>query len=278
MITTPDSTAQSATKGIRLGAAEAKQTAQLFSSDVELVEAAGSGDGAAAAAASLLSRRQIQVLMVTNPNDADRISRLAESRHVVFLNVSSRNATLRSACRHYTFHVEGTDAMYAAAQRLALPSAVPSSRSAQGLAVLWARTLTRFGASELNKRFQAAYRAPMDGAAWAGWVAVKIVSEAALRSRSASSDAIRQFLESPTTQFDGHKGWPLSFRQSDHQLRQPLYVAVPNNGSRGAATTYQDVPDLRALNAGGMGGNAERLLDRLTVGSPASACNWSKSK
>jgi ABC-type branched-subunit amino acid transport system substrate-binding protein len=277
LITTPDSLAQSAAKGIRLGAAEAKQTAQLFSSDVELVEASGSGDRAVAAAASLLSGRQVQVLIVIDPNDADRISRLAESSHVVFLNVSSRSATLRSACRRYTFHVEATDAMYGAAQRLASASAIPPRSSARRLTVLWAPTLTRFGASELNKRFQAAYRAPMDAAAWAGWMAVKIVSEAALRSRSASPGALLHFLDSPATQFDGHKGWPLSFRQSEHQLRQPLYVAIPNSGSPGTFT-YQDVPDLRALNAGGMAGNAERLLDRLSANSAAAPCSWSKSR
>jgi ABC-type branched-subunit amino acid transport system substrate-binding protein len=273
LITTHDSLAQSAARGIRLGAAEARQTAQLFSSDVQLVEASGSGDRAIAAAASLLSRYQVQVLIVTDPNDADRISRLAESSHVVFVNVSSRNAALRSACRRYTFHVEATDAIYRAAQRLALPSAVPPGSNDQRLAVLWAPTLTRFGASELNKRFQAAYRAPMDGAAWAGWMTVKIVSEAALRSRSASSDAILRVLESPSTQFDGHKGWPLTFRQSDHQLRQPLYVAVTNTGSR-RPIAYQDVPDLRALNAGGMAGNADRLLDRLSAGASTVGCGW----
>jgi hypothetical protein len=33
-------------------------------------------------------------------------------------------------------------------------------------------------------------------------------------------------LDKTTTQFDGHKGAPLSFRSWDHQLRQPLYAVA----------------------------------------------------
>jgi hypothetical protein len=108
----------------------------------------------------------------------------------------------------------------------------------------------------------------MDGPAWAGWFAVKMVSEAALRGRSASPAALMKYIASVPTHFDGHKGWPLSFRGADHQLRQPLYVATT---SPGAAPGYQDVPDLRALSEGGMAGNANRILDGL-LGVPARAC------
>jgi ABC-type branched-subunit amino acid transport system substrate-binding protein len=277
MIMGTDSAAQSSTRGVRLGATEAKQTARLFSSDVDLFEASGTGERAVAAAASLLARRQVQVLIGANASDADRLSRLAESRHIVFLNVSSRNTALRSACRRYTFHVEATGAMYATALRIAHTSA-PGSAALSGSVVLWAPTLTRFGASELNKRFQAAFGAPMDGPAWAGWAAVKLASEAALRASSASPDAVVRYFESGPTQFDGHKGWPLSFRRGDHQLRQPLYVAAQGTRRANALPAYEDVPDLRALSSGGMGGNANRLLDALSAGAPTAACAGSQSQ
>jgi ABC transporter substrate binding protein (PQQ-dependent alcohol dehydrogenase system) len=164
--------------------------------------------------------------------------------------------------------------MYATAQHIASAAQRSSAPAPSTRAALWAPTLTRFGASELNKRFQAANGAPMDGPAWAGWAAVKLASEAALRSRSVSPDAVVRYFESAPTQFDGHKGWPLSFRPTDHQLRQPLYVAPAITAGVADSSAYQDVPDLRALAAGGMAGNANSLLDRLSSSPPAPVCHW----
>jgi ABC transporter substrate binding protein (PQQ-dependent alcohol dehydrogenase system) len=103
--------------------------------------------------------------------------------------------------------------------------------------VLWAGTLERYGASQINNRFRARYQTPMDGGAWAGWVAVKIAAEAALRAHSVKAGAILSYLETPSTTFDGHKGWPLSFRSWDHQLRQPLYAVA-------AGRVVAELPDV----------------------------------
>ncbi len=88
--------------------------------------------------------------------------------------------------------------------------------------VAWHSSLTRFGADTLNKRYRARFNAPMTSDAWCGWFAVKCGWEAALRSNATSIGALRDFLEKPTTRFDGHKGVPLSF-DAAHELRQPLY-------------------------------------------------------
>jgi ABC-type branched-subunit amino acid transport system substrate-binding protein len=258
--------AASIDRGVRLGALEAKQTAQLFAGDVLLFEESSRG-APEAAAQKLLSERKVQVLFGSSAEDADALSRFAETHQIIFFNVASRSPTLRAACRRYTFHVEAGDSMYANASVRGAASAASTN------VVLWAPTLERYGASQINNRFRARYQLSMDGGAWAGWVAVKIAAEAALRVRSANPRPIRAFLENPSTSFDGHKGWPLSFRSSDHQLRQPLYVST---GTSAPAAAFRDVPQLTALSgAASANTNAGQALDVLMPKS-APRCKWGR--
>ena len=104
----------------------------------------------------------------------------------------------------------------------------------------------------------------MDGPAWAGWMAVKALWEASLRARSVEPNALRAWLERGATQLDGHKGWPLSFRPWDHQLRQPLYL-VSTSGD--ATRVLGEVPERR-----GEEGSSRELLDRLGGGASTSTC------
>ena len=71
-------------------------------------------------------------------------------------------------------------------------------------------------------------------------MAVKILWEASLRTRAVNPDALAAFLSNPSTQFDGHKGRPLSFRAWDRQLRQPLYVVDAERVVEVPAATPQD--------------------------------------
>ena len=257
------SSSASIERGARLGAAEAKQTAALFGGDV-LLFAEPAGTSPERAAERLLSSSKVQVLVGTGAEDADALSRFAEAHRLIFFNVASRAHRLRAACRRYTFHIEASDSMYAiAAKRVGSPSNANT--------VLWAPTLERYGASQINDRYRAKYNAAMDGGAWAGWVAVKIASEASLRARSANATAILPYLEAPSTNFDGHKGWPLSFRAADHQLRQPLYVVTQSSGARGGV---RDVPELSTI-AGGTtaASNPDQALDALMPKS-APGCAW----
>jgi ABC-type branched-subunit amino acid transport system substrate-binding protein len=87
----------------------------------------------------------------------------------------------------------------------------------------WYHGLERFSARELNRRFIRRFERPAEGFAWANWAAVKIVLEGILRSASTDATALVNYLKG-ATQFDGHKGRALTFREWNHQLRQPLYV------------------------------------------------------
>jgi ABC-type branched-subunit amino acid transport system substrate-binding protein len=275
-------------RGVRLGAAESRQTAQLFGDDVQLFEAAGAGATAVASADRLVSSNKIGILIGTSDVDAEALSRFSERHHIIFLNAASRSQSLRSACNRYTFHVEATDAMYssAAGRGNLVPSparsAVLRSLGARtDSIVLWSSILERFGASQINDRYRDKYKTGMDGGAWAGWAAVKFGAEAALRARSASPGQLLAYLESPATQFDGHKGWPLTFRLSDHQLRQPLYMVAARSADT-AKPSVRDIPDLRAHlssnSRSDRGGRAsDRILDSL-MASDARACPWSNGR
>jgi ABC-type branched-subunit amino acid transport system substrate-binding protein len=280
------SAATSVARGVRLGAAESKQTAALFGDNVDLYEENRAGGAALVAAERLSSTRKVQVLIAASAVDADALSRFAESHHMIFVNAASRSQALRAACRRYTFHVEATDAMYANAAHAAgqWPVTMSATTSPQTVGMgqdsvtLWGPDLQRFGASQLNDRYRDRYHSGMDGFAWAGWAAVKIATEAVLRTQSSSPAKLLAYLESPSTQFDGHKGWPLTFRVADHQLRQPLYIAqlMGAGGYR-----FRDVPELRdgsSLGAtpsnSGSRASYRILLDSLIASPGVRACHW----
>lgn len=91
---------------------------------------------------------------------------------------------------------------------------------------IWYHELFRYSARELNNRFFNKFNKPMESVAWANWAAVKMISEAVIRSKSTEGKQMIEYLEN-NPQFDGHKGSALTFRASDHQLKQPLHLVTP---------------------------------------------------
>ncbi|HEX2095469.1 MAG TPA: ABC transporter substrate-binding protein, partial [Longimicrobiaceae bacterium] len=186
------------------------------------------------------------------------LGELADSAGVPFLNVGCTADALRgAACRRSTFHVEASATMYA--------DALAGDAAGATGAVLWHPSLERFGAAQLNDRFRARFGSGMDGPAWAGWMAAKTLWEASLRARTADPAGVRAYLEREGTQFDGHKGWPLSFRARDRQLRQPLYRVAPADGG---TRVVGEVP-IRPAEGGA---SSREVLDRLGGGTSPSTC------
>jgi ABC transporter substrate binding protein (PQQ-dependent alcohol dehydrogenase system) len=66
----------------------------------------------------------------------------------------------------------------------------------------------------------------MQEADWAAWIAVKMVAQAALRTRSPEFKLQREFILGGAG-FDGYKGLTVSVRPWDHQLRQAILLATP---------------------------------------------------
>jgi ABC transporter substrate binding protein (PQQ-dependent alcohol dehydrogenase system) len=92
--------------------------------------------------------------------------------------------------------------------------------------VAWHWTWEHNGAPQVQARFAArAAGRHMASADWAAWIAVKMIVQAALRTRSTDFRAQRDFVLAGA--FDGDKGLAVSVRAWDHQLRQAMLLASP---------------------------------------------------
>jgi len=91
----------------------------------------------------------------------------------------------------------------------------------------WDGSLQRYGAGQLNERFERRYGRPMSGAAWAGWVAVKALTEAVLRATATAPEPVADALRA--LRLDGHKGRALHFDESQ-RLVHPYYAVVTCGG------------------------------------------------
>jgi len=95
----------------------------------------------------------------------------------------------------------------------------------------WHWTWDRSGGPQLNGRFQAKSGGrQMSSSDWAAWMAVKMISEALLRTGSSDIADMKQHLiqsgTAPGGGFDGGKGLAVSVRAWDQQVRQPMLLAT----------------------------------------------------
>lgn len=240
-------TSQSRRFGLDLGLDEAKHAATLFGGsivDVPLT-APRADDGKLSA-----------IVGGGDETSALEWTRYAAEHGTIYMNVGCPTDRLRQAdCSQAAFHIAPSDAMV----RDAIAAA---GGGATGRAEAWDPSLSRFGADTLNQRFLTRFHQPMTSDAWAAWFAVKALWESALRRRSGDASAIADYLLRDTTQFDGHKGSPLSFRTWDHQLRQPLYVASgKTDRPKEVPEITGDIPVRDALDRLG-GGHHETACER----------------
>jgi ABC transporter substrate binding protein (PQQ-dependent alcohol dehydrogenase system) len=93
--------------------------------------------------------------------------------------------------------------------------------------VAWHWTWEHNGAPQVNSRFdKKSGGRRMESADWAAWIAVKMVVQAALRTRSTDFAKQRDFILGDAG-FDGDKGLPVGVRPWDHQVRQAVLLAAP---------------------------------------------------
>jgi ABC transporter substrate binding protein (PQQ-dependent alcohol dehydrogenase system) len=93
--------------------------------------------------------------------------------------------------------------------------------------VAWHWTWEHNGAPQVNSRFdKKSGGRRMESTDWAAWVAVKMVVQATLRTRSSDFAKQRDFILGDAG-FDGDKGLSVSVRPWDHQVRQAVLLAAP---------------------------------------------------
>ncbi len=88
----------------------------------------------------------------------------------------------------------------------------------------WFWSWERHGAPQVNNRFVKYNQRLMTGYDWAAWLAVKILSEAILRTNSTDFKTLSDYIRSDEIVIDGVKGASQTFRAWNNQLRQPLFV------------------------------------------------------
>lgn len=236
--------------GIQLGVDEATHAAALFGGSIELVPIT---------LASLHEQRLAAVIGSGDLETCKALAAEADAAGIAFVNTSCSSDELRgSDCRPTAFHVVPSDAMYRDA-------ATRGQSPANAEAVAWDPSLTRFGADTLNERFRARFNGPMTAEAWLGWLAVKVLWESSLRTRSTNAKMLMQYMARDGTQFDGHKGRPLSFRPWDHQLRQPIYLV--STDERGSKKVVAELPTAESSEE-----TSREALDRLGTPASRSAC------
>lgn len=91
----------------------------------------------------------------------------------------------------------------------------------------WSPAVEAYGAAQLQARFTELADRSMRPVDWAAWAAVRAVGEAVTRTGAADAAGVRAHLLSPDFELAAFKGRPVSFRDWNGQLRQPVPLAHP---------------------------------------------------
>lgn len=93
--------------------------------------------------------------------------------------------------------------------------------------VAWAPVVEQWGAAQLQSRFEKQAERPMRSRDYGAWAAMRAIGEAVTRTQSAEAETLRAFLLSDQFELAGFKGRPLTFRDWNGQLRQPIPLVHP---------------------------------------------------
>lgn len=130
-----------------------------------------------------------------------------------------------------------------AGERIVLvPDMIPEAHGVAHGPVLWHASLYKYGATQVSDRLAKRAQQPMDGAAYANWLAMQIAADAMTQTGSTDPQALRTYLRT-RTRFDGRKAAPISFRAWNQQARHELYILTPDDASPIAGTVPARMPD-----------------------------------
>ena len=90
----------------------------------------------------------------------------------------------------------------------------------------WSASVEQHGAAQLQGRFSDLAGRDMRPVDYAAWAAARAVGEAVTRTGSVEAGAIREYLLSDEFQLGGFKGRPLTFRDWNGQMRQPIPLST----------------------------------------------------
>ncbi len=151
--------------------------------------------------------------------ESQQLRNLAENKKFTpILNLTALDNDLRSQCIANTLHIIPSQKMLNdAAKQWRIKHSI---EQVEGVA--WHHDFVKFAARDLNKRYRKKFDKGMDEFAWAGWAAVKMISD--MVARESISDSAKMLNELKTNlSFDGQKGMDMNFRHTG-QLRQPVLL------------------------------------------------------
>jgi len=91
----------------------------------------------------------------------------------------------------------------------------------------WSPVIEQWGAAQLQSRFEEQHARDMTAQDYAAWAAVRTLGEAMTRTNATDVDTLRGYILSDQFELAGFKGRPLTYRDWNGQLRQPIAVAHP---------------------------------------------------
>lgn len=193
-----------------------------------------------AIAQALINRKWSQVLLLAGPSalDAERsaAAQAAIQRYGLKLAASksfklstdprerhlANTLLLTGGTSYDVIWVIDSDGEFARSLSYNTALARPVVGDAGWVALAWHYQLERFGAPQVTRRFAKAVKRAMTDLDWAGWMAGKAITAAAVQQPQANQRQLLQALG--TIDIDGSKGVTLQFRSWDRQLRQPLLL------------------------------------------------------
>jgi len=94
-------------------------------------------------------------------------------------------------------------------------------------AVTWSPVIEQWGAAQLQSRFEQEHARDMTSQDYAAWAAMRTLGEAVTRTGASDVGTLRNYILSDEFELAGFKGRPLTYRDWNGQLRQPIAIAHP---------------------------------------------------
>jgi hypothetical protein len=163
------------------------------------------------------------ILLGTESKEILSVAQSARFTDFPVFNLTSDDDALRQACLPNLLNVPPSAKM----KRDALAQWQAKHPDETVTARAWHETFTKFAAAQLNNRFIKTHDYQMDDDAWAGWAAVKMLSDSVARTQTADAKTMLTFLKNDLA-FDGQKGDSATFRDTG-QLTQIILLIDNNN-------------------------------------------------
>jgi len=224
----------SAWSGASQGLTEANLQGKFLGQSFKLTHMPGAGE--------LL--KQVKPSAVVVAADMATLQQVAKALpHTPVFNVALDDDALRERCGGNILHVISSKAM----KRDALAQWKTKNPDSSASAVAWHSSAVKYAGLQLNDRYNKAFGKPMDDPAWAGWAAVRMLADTAIRAQTGKAAKLLDFLKTELA-FDGQKGADMSFRPNG-QLRQPILLVeddklVGEAPVKGVAAGVEDLDSL----------------------------------